>query len=145
MSEYHPSNVNPVRVGVGKAMALSPAENDALAVELPPVALLYAYVMVNVVAVHCANKVKFDVWPCPAVVVTCVPPLEAVNHPLNEYPAREVVANDDIVAPVVVEVEPLAAVEPPFASYETVNEFAVHLAKSVVLIPVFHGMELPAV
>jgi hypothetical protein len=44
-------------VGVGKVMALSPAENDALAVELPPVALLYAYVMVNVVAVHLAKSV----------------------------------------------------------------------------------------
>ena len=41
-SAYQPPKVNPVRVGVGRVIAVPPVVKFALVVELPPVAPLYA-------------------------------------------------------------------------------------------------------
>ena len=59
-----------------------------------------------------------------------VPPLDAVNHPLNVYPVRVGVGNVPYVESYVTL---LLAVDtlPPFALNVTVNDFAVHCAYRV--------------
>jgi hypothetical protein len=48
-----------------------------------PVSPVVGVVIATALAVQRANKVKLAVWPCAAAVVIWVPPLAAVNQPLN--------------------------------------------------------------
>jgi hypothetical protein len=50
---------------------------------------------------------------------------------VNPYPARVVVANDERVEPVVVEMTPPDGDVPPPESYVTANVLAVHRANNV--------------
>ena len=96
-----------------------------------------------VVAVHCAYNVKLDDWPCAYGNEIALPPLDAVNHPANEYPALVGEPGDDAIEPPV-DVEPLDTDDPPCESYVTVNELAVHCAYNVKLDdwPCAYGNEI---
>ena len=85
-----------------------------------------SYVTVNEFAVHCAYNVKLAVCPCVYGNEIALPPLDATNHPANEYPARVGGPGEVIDAPVVVDV--LAIALPPCSSVVTVNELADHTA-----------------
>jgi len=78
---------------------------------------------------HCANSVKFAVWPCAYGNVIAVPPVDAVNQPLKTYPVRVGVPGELIDAPVVVVVLSIAL--PSCSFVVTVNVFADHCANSV--------------
>jgi len=60
-----------------------------------------------------------------------LPPLEAANHPLKEYPARVGVPGDEAIDPPVV-VEPSEIALPLCELYVTVSVLAVHTAYRVV-------------
>ena len=82
-------------------------------------------------AVHCAYNVKFAVCPWVYAKEMAEPPLGATNHPLNVYPDRVGLPGEVAIWPPVV-VEPLLIALPPWESYVTVRELAVHFAKRVV-------------
>jgi hypothetical protein len=57
-----------------------------------PAEALMTYV-VGAVIVHCANNVWLAVKVIVLLLVICVPPLAAVNHPLNVNPVLLIVGN----------------------------------------------------
>jgi carbon monoxide dehydrogenase subunit G len=126
----HPANEYPARVGEpGDAAIEPPVDVEPFETALPP---CESYVTVNEFAVHCAYNVKLAVCPCVYGNEIALPPLDATNHPANEYPARVGEPGDAAIEPPV-DVEPFETALPPCESYVTVNEFAVHCAYNVKL------------
>ena len=82
-----PVNVYPVLLVVASVPYGDPKVTDLVLCDgaSPPLLLK---VTVIVIPVHCANKVWLEALDTMVAAVTCVPPDEAVNHPLNVYPVQ---------------------------------------------------------
>jgi hypothetical protein len=129
------------RVGVpGDAAIEPPVMVVPSETALPP---CESYVTVRVFAVHCAYRVKLEVWPCAYGNEMALPPEAAVNQPAKEYPARVGDPGEDAIDPPLTVVPPAMEL-PPCESYVTVNVFPVHCAYRVKLEvwPCTHGNEM---
>ena len=134
-----PANVYPVFVAVASVPYFpSYVTVLLLADAVPPFA---SYVIVYVFAIHCAySVVSFVIFTVESFVI-CVPPVVAVNQPLNVYPSLVGVGKSPYVKSYVTFLFDVV-VFPPFVSNVTLYVFAVHCAYTVIVALLFIVNEL---